>query len=366
MKVAFHLAHPAHFHLFKHIALNLIDLGHKVLITYNDKDVLGSLIENSLLAPYSKRIKAVKNVDSTINLKLQFIQKNAGIFFKYLWFKPQLVLGTSVIISLVGKLLRYNSIIVNEDDFDIVKKTVDLGYPHASHIVCPIVCRTGRFTAKCVQYHGYHELAYLHPNHFTPDDKIVEKYFSVIEPYFVIRFAKLSAHHDEGIRGINAEIAKKIINKLLPYGKVYITSERALDPELDKYRIKIDPLDMHHVMAFAQLYIGDSQTMAAEAGVLGVPFIRFNDFVGRISYLDELENKYHLGYGIQATYPDSLLLKVDELVKMEKRNEVFQERRNLMLNDKVDYAKFLTWFVDSYPGSVSIMKENPDYQYKFK
>ena len=48
-------------------------------------------------------------------------------------------------------------------------------------------------------------------------------------------------------------------------------------------------------MAFASLYIGDSQTMAAEAGVLGVPFVRFNDFVGRIGYLRELEGTpYHL------------------------------------------------------------------------
>ena len=58
---------------------------------------------------------------------------------------------------------------------------------------------------------------------------------------------------------------------------------------------------MHHVMAFASLYIGDSQTMAAEAGVLGVPFVRFNDFVGRIGYLRELEDIYHLGFGIHAT-----------------------------------------------------------------
>lgn len=58
---------------------------------------------------------------------------------------------------------------------------------------------------------------------------------------------------------------------------------------------------MHHVMAFASLYIGDSQTMAAEAGVLGVPFVRFNDFVGSIGYLRELEDKYELGYGIHAT-----------------------------------------------------------------
>lgn len=58
---------------------------------------------------------------------------------------------------------------------------------------------------------------------------------------------------------------------------------------------------MHHVMAFASLYIGDSQTMAAEAGVLGVPFVRFNDFVGRIGYLRELEDTYELGYGIHAS-----------------------------------------------------------------
>ena len=58
---------------------------------------------------------------------------------------------------------------------------------------------------------------------------------------------------------------------------------------------------MHHVMAFASLYIGDSQTMAAEAGFLGVPFVRFNDFVGSIGYLRELEDVYELGYGIHAS-----------------------------------------------------------------
>ena len=58
---------------------------------------------------------------------------------------------------------------------------------------------------------------------------------------------------------------------------------------------------MHHVMAFASLYIGDSQTMAAEAGVLGVPFVRFNDFVGRIGSLRELEDVYRLGFGVHAS-----------------------------------------------------------------
>ena len=50
---------------------------------------------------------------------------------------------------------------------------------------------------------------------------------------------------------------------------------------LVKYIINIDPIDIHHIMAYANFHIGDSQTMAAESGVLGIPFIRVNDFVGK-------------------------------------------------------------------------------------
>ena len=59
--------------------------------------------------------------------------------------------------------------------------------------------------------------------------------------------------------------------------------------------------------------------MAAEAGVLGVPFVRFNDFVGRIGYLNELENDYELGYGIKASAEGSverLCERVETLVAM--------------------------------------------------
>ena len=133
---------------------------------------------------------------------------------------------------------------------------------------------------------------------------------------------------------------------------------------------------MHHVMAFASLYIGDSQTMAAEAGVLGVPFVRFNDFVGRIDYLRELEDVYELGYGIHATPlaedsdirrndgsvqpsgKDALYQAVEQLVAMDatERRALYQQRREKMLSDKIDCAKFLTWFIENYPQSVEETK----------
>jgi len=186
--------------------------------------------------------------------------------------------------------------------------------------------------------------------------------------------------HDSGIKGINTEIAQRLVDILKPHGRIYITSERPLEPQFEQYRIKINPLDMHHVMAYASLYIGDSQTMAAEAGVLGVPFVRFNDFVGRIGYLRELEDVYELGYGIHASAlpadspirksdgsvqpsgMEALYKAVEQLVAMDaaERRALYQQRRQNMLADKIDCAKFLTWFIEEYPSSVAETKMGGD------
>ncbi len=364
-KIAFYLAHPAHFHLFKNVIEQLKEKN-KVYVVYNHKDVLEDLINNSTFKDLAIKIKTNKKINNKFSLLIQFVLKNIGAFITFLKIKPQIVLGTPILISLVGRFLPYKSVIVNEDDFDIVKRTADFGYPYANHILCPSVCRTTNFDFKSIKYNGYHELAYLHPNNFKPSKDIALKYVNANEIFFIIRFAKLVAHHDVNVSGLNIEVSKKIIELLLPFGEVFITSEVQLHKDLEKYRININPIDIHHVMAYAQLFIGDSQTMAAESGVMGVPFIRFNDFVGRIGYLDELENKYKLGYGIKTNETDKLIKTVEELLSMPNRNEIFQKRREAMLNDKIDYATFLTWFVENYPESAKIMKENPDYQYRFK
>ena len=81
--------------------------------------------------------------------------------------------------------------------------------------------------------------------------------------------------------------------------------------------------------------------MAAEAGVLGVPFIRHNGFVGRISYLDELENTYHLGFGVPADEPEAVLATLRLLLDDRDRKSRWQERRTRMLSDKIDVAKYI-------------------------
>jgi predicted glycosyltransferase len=363
MKLLFYLGHPAHYHLFKN-AIRYFNTGdHQAHILIKKKDVLEDLLRAEGI-PFLNIFPQTRGAGK-IAMTRTILKRNFRLLRYCLKVKPDLLVGTSVENTHIGKLLNIPSINVNEDDHDVVPLYSRLSYPFAHTILAPSTCSTGKWEHKTIHYQGYHELAYLHPNHFTPDIDVAAKYISVDKPYFLIRFAKLTAHHDKGIRGIDRDLGMRLIQKLSPFGKIIITTEKKLDPEFEPYRLAIDPADMHHVMAFAGLYIGDSQTMAAEAGVLGTPFIRFNDFVGRIGYLNELENKYRLGYGISPSEPERLFSMLDFMLSVKDLREYVQKKRIQMLNEKVDVSRLMIWFLENFPYSRSVMTEQPDIQYRF-
>jgi len=362
MKILIYLGHPAHFHLYKNAVLNWKSSGNQCFILIKKKDVLEDLVRLAGFEYHNILIEGRR--DTGFGIFIGLIKRSFRLLQFCLKYKPDILTGTSVENSFIGNLLAIPVINVNEDDAAVVPLYAKLSYPGANVILNPVVCNSGKWDEKAIKYNSYQELAYLHPNHFKPDKKIVEKYFSADEPFFLIRFAKLSAHHDYGIKGINDEIAERIIEILKPFGKIYITSERTFDSRFEPYRININPLDIHHVMAFAQIYIGDSQTMAAEAGVLGTPFIRFNDFVGRIGYLNELENIYQLGYGIKTNEKEKLFEVLKTLISMHERSAIFIRRKERMLSDKIDFAEFLTNFIQNYPTSYLTMKKNNEFKLK--
>ena len=123
---------------------------------------------------------------------------------------------------------------------------------------------------------------------------------------------------------------------------------------------------LQQVLANASMLISDSQSMTMEAAMLGIPSIRFSDFAGRISVLEELEHKYGLTYGIPTNLSERLFDKIDELLTFPDLEMEFQRRREQMLNDKIDVTAFLIWFIENFPKSVEVMKENPEYQERFR
>ena len=186
------------------------------------------------------------------------------------------------------------------------------------------------------------------------------------ETYFVLRFNSFKAHHDVGVEGISVENKDRLLNLLLEHGKVFITTENDIDEKFKQFQIKIPPHKIHSFIYYSSMLIGDSQTMTSEAAVLGIPSIRSNSFVGKISYIEEEEHNYGLTYGFKPNDPDKMFSKINELLRMTGLKEEWQKRRQKLLADKIDVTAFLVWFVENYPESVNVMRENPDYQYRFK
>ena len=57
--------------------------------------------------------------------------------------------------------------------------------------------------------------------------------------------------------------------------------------------------------------------------------------------------------------------KIESLLSMPDLKDNWQAKRQVMLKDKIDVTAFYVWFIENYPKSVNILKENPEYQNRF-
>jgi hypothetical protein len=339
MRFLFYLGHPAHFHLFKNTIGYLREHSHEVTIVIKSKDVLEQLLIDSKL-PYIN-VHSPQSQKGTLGQAGSFYKRLKTIASIIRKAKPDLLAGSAAELGILGKYFRTPSYIFFEDDFEAVPRFAKIAGPTATKLVCPECCSAWKWSHKKIGHKSYHELAYLHPDHFTPDVEKVKPYFDLNRKNFILRFAQLTAYHDKGKSGITTALAQQLIDMLAPHGKIFITSERPLEPQFEQYRIQIPPLEIHHALYFADMYIGDSQTMTAEAAVLGTPALRFNDFVGELSYLEELEHTFHLTYGIRANRPDALIEKVKELLAHPNLKKEWAERRTKMLQERINLSAFM-------------------------
>ena len=131
---------------------------------------------------------------------------------------------------------------------------------------------------------------------------------------------------------------------LSDFGRVYISSESALPPELEQYKLKIPASDLHQVMAFARMLVGESATMASESAVLGVTAFYISPF-GR-GFTDDQERRYQLVYNFNGErFRADWLAVVRQLAgdpELVTRARAAQAR---MLTEKVDVT---LWMVDFF------------------
>lgn len=366
------LNHPAHYYLFKNFRNEMIRKGNRVIFIIKEKEILSTLLDVEGIS-YVKLLTNQKlrnrNRFSILKSSITELVKADFNLYKYVIAnKPDFLLGTDVSISQIGKLTHVPSFIFNEDDIEINKLFCYSSYPFAKYIVSPEICVVGKYRTKKVGYNGYQKLAYLHPNWFTPKKGVLSSSFKENSKNFIIRLVAFTAGHDieHSHSGITASLLDTLIERLSNIGNVYISSEREIPEKYLGYKLEIKINDIHHYIASSTLFISDSQSMTVEACMLGTPSLRFNSFAGRISVLNELENKYLLTSSFSPSKEIQFLEKLDKMLNNNDLKLIYKERQQTMLKEKIDLTAFLIWLFENYPKNLLEFKNKPYLQYQFK
>jgi hypothetical protein len=303
---------------------------------------------NALLDAYDIPYKSISALgEKKWSLLTEMVVRDIRMLAAALKFKPDVLIGImGVTIVQVGKLIRKPAIVFYDTENAVT--TNRFVYPMA-HSVCTPECYSAPVNGNHITYPGYHELAYLHPSRFTPDkEKVRALGIDPDSEFSIVRFVSWQASHDVGEKGLGAAFKRDVVERLSKLGRVLITSEGALPDDLEHYRFALPPESMHDVMAFARILVGESATMASEAAVLGVPALYISD-TGR-GYTDEEEAKYELVYNFATTQCDAALARLDELLAMDDITSVFQQRREIMLAERIDTTGWMVDYVDKVVG----------------
>ena len=361
MRILIDMGHPAHVHLFKNFIREMRKRGHDIKVTARDKDVTRRLLD-AYHIPYEI---VGKLLPGKFSLYWEWIRRTWKITTIGREFNADLYIGVlNPATAFSAWINRKVSLTFNDTEHATFAKKIT--HPFTDYILTPS-CYSGNIGKKQIRYNGYHELAYLHPQYFTPNPALLDEIgLKEGDIFIILRFVSWQASHDVGQHGLTLDTKRKAIHEFKKYGRVLITSEKPLPQEFEKYRISVSPDKMHYLLSYATLLYGESATMASECAVLGTHAI-FCDFAGR-GYTDEEEEVYDLVYNfkLDESGQEQSIEKAVTLLQDPNLREKGRQKVKHLLSCKIDVTAFMVWFVEHYPDSVAIINESPEIQEKFK
>ncbi len=335
MNILVDLNHPAHVHFFRHFISEMEDRGHNIIVTASKKEITFDLLEEYRieyinLGSYGKGLFNKMVQVPIMALKMVEVIKKHNV---------DILMGVgSSRIAHSGFLTGKKSYVFTDTEHATMIN--NLFRPFASKIMTPD-CFTDDFGEKQVRYKGYQELAYLHSDRFQPNPKVLKKLgLGEKDKFFLVRFVSWDASHDVGQYGFTENEKKDLIRLLNREGRVILSCEGEVPTEFEEYQYSLNPIDMHDILYYADMYIGESGTMSTEAACLGTPVIYVNT-LGAGTF-QELEEKYKLFYkcdGAKAIELAKSLLGEDNLSRK------WRKRQAVLLNDKIDVTQ---WMVDYF------------------
>lgn len=355
-KILIDINHPAHIHYFKNCVHILSNKGYQFLFVVRDRESTIDLIKSTGFDYVNKG----NWKSGMVQKMLAYPRIDYKVFKIAKSFKPDLFLSfASGYAAHVATLMRKPHIAF--DDTEQAKLSHFLYRPFTDIILSPS-CYNKKLSKNQYLFNSYMELCYLHPKYFSPN-KFVKTQLGLNEKekYCIIRFVAFDANHDVGLHGLNYNDKIKLVRELSNFCKVFISSENELPEELEKYKFNLHPSLLHDALAFASLYIGEGGTTASEAVDLGTPAILVNS--GYAGLQDEQER---YGSLFRLTNIAEILQKSTEILSDNSSKMKYGLIRDRILNEKIDPTAFMVWFIENYPESKYIYRNNSDIQNNFK
>ncbi|WP_336023546.1 DUF354 domain-containing protein [Halobellus salinisoli] len=334
-RVQFDVTHPAHVHLFRHAIGELVADGNTVAVSSREKEITTDLldaygIEHTVLSEKGVRKAALLS---------EWVLRDVRTLRFAARFDPD------VIVSRLSPTAVHAAAMVGAGsvafhDHEGTNRLASLLAPFTDRLCTPSTFEAD-FGASHDRHDGVQELAYLHPDRFEPNrERLREFGVNPDEPYVVLRFVEMGAHHDVGLSGISAAAKRRLVDELSADAAVYVSSEGAVPTETDAEPVPVPPALMHDLLSEASLFVTDSNTMATEAGLLGTPTIRSGAYAETTEF-SNFEVLAEAGLVESVPAEDRAVERAVTLFEDPNAERRWQRRRDDYVADKPDLTDYI-------------------------
>lgn len=315
-KILFDLNHPVDVNFFKNTINILLKENFNVDVIYRPRGKLGDI------ATFELPIKPIPIGKHYKKFHTKLVGQLVRDFKTYLFFSKKkynliVCFGPTSAISAKIKGIKY---LAFDDDFEYKIPFYHANFFATKHIYPDFIKYTNK---RVIQFHGYKELAYLHPNYFKPNNNSLNEFGLTENKYIFIRhISNISLNYKGETGDLNKllEIIRKFNYKI-----VLSIEDKKLVSSLGSDVIVLkEPInDIYSLMNYSLLAISYGDTVARECSILGVPTI----------YLGARNMKMHdelLEIGVMSQISDyeniESILKSDLISKKLLCKEVISEK----------------------------------------
>ncbi len=267
MNILFDINHPVDINFFKNTISNLKEKGCDIIVLFRSRGKLEDILRFELKDVTIKRFgNHKKNLISKI---LYQLIRDFQVYFFLKKNKIDLIVSFGATSAIAARLAQI-PYLAFDDDYEYKIPFYHANWFATKHIYPDFIPFS---SSKSIKFHGFKELAYLHPDYLKISPEALSEYGLEPEKYVFIReIANVSLNYKE-----KSSMLSSIIKLIKEKGyKIVLSLEDKNNEKLYNSNCIIlkEPIkDIYSLIFHAKYCISSGDTVARESALLGVPTI---------------------------------------------------------------------------------------------